>query len=68
MYDAVIIGAGTAGMTAGIYLARQGKRAIILEGNTYGGQIVNSLGVENYPPGIKTYPGLISLPLFMSRY
>ena len=49
MYDAVIIGAGTAGMTAGIYLARQGKRAIILEGNTYGGQIVNSLGVEITP-------------------
>lgn len=56
MYDAVIIGAGTAGMTAGIYLARQGKRAIILEGNTYGGQIVNSLGVENYP-GIKNISG-----------
>lgn len=67
MYDAVIIGAGTAGMTAGIYLARQGKRAIILEGNTYGGQIVNSLGVENYP-GIKNISGFVSLPLFMSRY
>ena len=47
--DLVIIGAGTAGLTAGIYALRAGKKAIILEALTYGGQIVNSPDVENYP-------------------
>lgn len=56
MFDAVIIGAGTAGMTAGIYLARRGKSAVILENNTYGGQIVNSRKIENYP-GLKNISG-----------
>lgn len=56
MFDAVIIGAGTAGMTAGIYLARRGKSAVILENNTYGGQIVNSREIENYP-GLKNISG-----------
>lgn len=56
MFDAVIIGAGTAGMTAGIYLARRGKSAVILENNTYGGQIVNSGEIENYP-GLKNISG-----------
>ena len=56
MYDAVIIGAGTAGMTAGIYLARRGMDAVILESDTYGGQIINSREIENYP-GIKSVSG-----------
>ena len=55
-YDAVVIGAGTAGMTAGIYLARRGKTAVVLEGNMCGGQIVNTPQVENYP-GIKSVSG-----------
>lgn len=56
MLDAVIIGAGTAGMTAGIYLARRGKSAVIFENNAYGGQIINSLEIANYP-GIKNVSG-----------
>ena len=49
MYDAVIIGAGTAGMTAGIYLARQGKRAIILEGNTMEDRLLILSGLKITP-------------------
>ena len=56
MYDAVIIGGGTAGMTAGIYLAGRGKTAVVLERSSYGGQIINALNVENYP-GIKSISG-----------
>ena len=56
MYDAVIIGAGAAGMTAGIYLARRGKSALILEGSAYGGQIINSREIQNYP-AIKNISG-----------
>lgn len=49
MHDIVIIGAGTAGMTAALYALRNGKSVLLLEGNCYGGQIANSPRVENYP-------------------
>ncbi|MBQ8716963.1 MAG: thioredoxin-disulfide reductase, partial [Clostridia bacterium] len=44
-----IVGAGPAGMTAALYGARAGKRVILFEGAVYGGQIVQSRLVENYP-------------------
>lgn len=49
MYDTIIIGAGPAGLTAAIYLRRANKKVLILEEKNYGGQIVNSLDIENYP-------------------
>lgn len=49
MYDVLIVGAGTAGMTAGIYVQRAGKKALVLDEKGYGGQIVNTATVENYP-------------------
>lgn len=49
MYDIIIIGAGPAGLTAAIYASRAGKKVLILEKNVYGGQIVNSKEIENYP-------------------
>ena len=48
-YDIVIIGAGTAGLTAAIYAARAGKNVLILENESIGGQIATSPKVENYP-------------------
>ena len=45
----VIIGAGTAGLTAAIYASRAGKKVIILDGKGYGGQIGSADKVENYP-------------------
>ncbi len=48
-YDVIIIGAGMAGMTAGIYVARAHKAVLILEGKVNGGQIVESLVVSNWP-------------------
>ena len=48
-YDIVIIGAGTAGLTAAIYAARAGKKVLILENEGIGGQIATSPKVENYP-------------------
>lgn len=56
MYDIIIIGAGTAGLSAAIYGVRAGKKVLILEQKTYGGQIVNSPEVENYP-GIRKISG-----------
>jgi len=49
VYDTIIIGAGPAGLTAGIYLARGGYKVLILEKEGIGGQIASSPLVENYP-------------------
>ena len=49
MYDIIIIGAGPAGLTAGIYARRALKKTLILEAVSYGGQIINTLDIENYP-------------------
>ena len=56
MVDVIIIGAGTAGLSAAIYSERAGHHAVILEGNTFGGQIVNTPEVANYP-GLKAVSG-----------
>jgi alkyl hydroperoxide reductase subunit F len=47
MYDCIIIGAGPAGMTAGIYTARRKLKTLIIS-KTIGGQMVWSADVENY--------------------
>ena len=49
MYDIIIVGAGPAGMTAGIYARRAKKNVLVLEALNYGGQIINTLSIENYP-------------------
>lgn len=49
MYDIIIIGAGPAGLTAAIYARRAGKTVLVLEKETFGGQITFSPKVENYP-------------------
>lgn len=49
MYDIVIIGAGPAGLTAAIYAGRAGKKVLVLESLAYGGQIINTLDINNYP-------------------
>ena len=56
MYDIIIVGAGTAGLSAAIYGVRAGKRVLVLEANVYGGQIINTPEIENYP-GIKHISG-----------
>ena len=49
MYDIIIIGAGPAGMTAAIYARRAAKTVLVLEALSYGGQIINTPDIENYP-------------------
>ena len=48
-YDTLIIGAGPAGLTAGIYAVRAGLTAIVLDGKTAGGLVGESPAIENYP-------------------
>ncbi len=47
--DLVIVGGGPAGLTAGIYAARSGLKAHIVEKGLLGGQIATTPIVENYP-------------------
>ncbi|MFQ6050909.1 MAG: thioredoxin-disulfide reductase [Candidatus Hydrothermarchaeota archaeon] len=54
--DLIIVGAGPAGLTAGIYAERSGLRTIILEKEAVGGQVSLTPVVENYP-GFENIPG-----------
>jgi thioredoxin reductase (NADPH) len=56
VYDIIIVGAGTAGLSAAIYGVRAGKSVLVLEASMYGGQIINTPEIENYP-GIKHISG-----------
>lgn len=49
MYDVLIIGAGPAGLTAGIYASRGGLKAGIIEMAMPGGQAASTERIENYP-------------------
>lgn len=57
MKDVIIIGAGIAGLTASIYLKRAGKSVLIIDKDGFGGKIINSTQVDNYPglPGVSGY-------------
>ena len=57
MYDILIIGAGPAGMTAAIYGQRGGKNTIVFDKLSYGGQVINTAEVANYP-GMPNMTGL----------
>ena len=57
MYDVIIIGAGPAGITAGIYCQRANLKTIIFEKESIGGQIASSPLVENFP-GLKSISGM----------
>jgi len=56
MYDVIIVGAGPAGITAGIYCQRANLKTIIFEKDAIGGQIASSPLVENFP-GCKSISG-----------
>ena len=49
MYDVLIIGGGPAGLTSAVYLRRAEKSVLLIEKETFGGQITHSPRVENYP-------------------
>ncbi len=48
-YDIIVVGGGPAGMTAALYGARAGKSVLLFEGESLGGQILQSQRIENYP-------------------
>ncbi len=48
-YDVIVIGAGPAGLTAGIYLSRAKLSTLILNQGTVGGQLILTHEIANYP-------------------
>ena len=48
-FDAVIVGGGPAGLTAGLYLSRAGYRALLIDKDGFGGNVKNAEWIENYP-------------------
>lgn len=57
-YDVLIIGAGPAGLTAGLYASRAGQKTLILEKEAAGGQAATTAVIENYPGSIEDPSGL----------
>lgn len=49
MYDVIILGSGPAGLTAGIYAARFGFKTVVIAGRKWGGQLMLTTEVENFP-------------------
>lgn len=55
-YDAIILGAGPAGLTAGIYLSRARLKTLIVNEGTIGGQMILTHEIANYP-GVENISG-----------
>lgn len=65
-FDVLIIGAGPAGLTAGIYSGRSGLRTLVLERGNVGGQVAITPFVENYP-GFRNIGGKTLVQMMYSQ-
>lgn len=63
MYDLIILGAGTAGLSCALYANRAGMKVLLIEKEIYGGQIINTPEIENYPsrPNVSGFEFIQSL-------
>lgn len=66
MFDIVIVGAGPAGITAGIYAKRAGKNVLVIERAIIGGQVASIGEIENYP-GFSKVEGYVLADAFRKQ-
>lgn len=66
-YDVIIIGAGPAGLAAGLYAGRARLNTLIIEKQRDGGQIVMTGEIENYPGGLEEETGLSLIERMVSQ-
>ena len=64
LYDVIIVGAGPAGMTAGIYAARAELKTLILEYEVPGGKLVKTAEIANWPGIASTAGADLALAMF----
>jgi thioredoxin reductase (NADPH) len=57
IYDVIILGGGPAGLSAAIYAGRARMSVLLIEKASFGGQIVQSSGIENYPGSLERESG-----------